>query len=67
MWLRRILVWSVILGVSAIYWLNLAPVLHTQKQYDDAVIIYFIVLFATFFLIGVVLRLGSGSGKPRRG
>ncbi|HXC74687.1 MAG TPA: hypothetical protein VN640_08410 [Sphingomicrobium sp.] len=55
--IRRLVGWSVVIAVSAVYWIKLAPLLHTQRQYDSAVIIFFLVFFATVVAVGLVLRL----------
>ena len=69
LWLRRLVVWVIMIGASAAYWIELTPMLHTKRQHEYAVLIFgflFLVLAAT---LGFVLRLlptksDRGNSRP---
>jgi hypothetical protein len=53
----RVVAWAITLGVSILYWVKLAPILHSQREYDAAVIIFLCVLVGTVALCASILRV----------
>ncbi len=54
---RRLTAWLVLIGASAAYWVELAPVLHTKKQFIDAFIVFVVLFFGVLTTLVIVLRL----------
>jgi len=60
--LRRLIAWLVLIGASAAYWVELAPFLHTKKQYIDAFIVFAVLFFGTLAALVLILRLPTPKG-----